>query len=127
MGDTVKEQQLRLSLLRLQEAVTLTPLTPLMRDGMIQRFEFTIELFWKMLKSRLAVKGLEKNLPLDVLKESFSAGWLQGDEQDWVRMWKDRNLTSHTYQESLAIEIAARIPQHYKILQSSFDTLSRLE
>jgi nucleotidyltransferase substrate binding protein (TIGR01987 family) len=127
MGDAVKEEQLQLSLKRLLEAIEAKPATTLMRDGMIQRFEFTIELFWKVLKSRLAAKGVEKTLPLDVLKEAYAAKWLRGNEEDWLRMWKDRNLTSHTYQEALAIEIAARIPKHFLLLQESYDFILRQE
>lgn len=40
-------------------------------DATIQRFEFTIELFWKLLRVILESKGVEVQYPKDVLREAF--------------------------------------------------------
>jgi nucleotidyltransferase substrate binding protein (TIGR01987 family) len=92
-------------------------------DGTIQRFEFTFELFWKLLKRILASKGtVDVRFPKDVLQEAY-AGDLIDDEKSWLSMLEDRNNTSHTYKRKLAEEIFSRIPAHYAILKKTFDQL----
>ncbi|MBE6064215.1 nucleotidyltransferase substrate binding protein [Clostridium cochlearium] len=85
----------------------------LLRDGIIQRFEFTFELAWKTLKEVFEDEGLiGLNSPKSVLKEAFSAGIIQ-DEKLWMNMLMDRNSTSHMYSESNAIEICKNIKEKY--------------
>ncbi len=91
-------------------------------DATIQRFEFTIELFWKLLRVILEGKGVEVQYPKDVLRESFK-GHLIDHENQWLEMLKDRNLTSHTYDEKLADEIFARIKKYVVIFKITFDQL----
>jgi nucleotidyltransferase substrate binding protein (TIGR01987 family) len=83
------------------------------RDGVIQRFEFTYELAWKTTKVYLEDIGVvEVNSPKAVIKEAF-AQKLLGDEKNWLLMLNDRNLTSHMYKEEMAAEIAERISSIY--------------
>lgn len=91
-------------------------------DATIQRYEFTIELFWKFLKAILESKGVEVQYPKDVLKESYQ-GQLIDDEAIWLSMLNDRNLTSHTYDEALADQIYGRIQTYIPILRKTFEHL----
>ena len=85
----------------------------LLRDGLIQRFEFTFELAWKTLKVCFEDEGLIGiNSPKAVLKEAFSAGLIDNDNL-WLEILNDRNSTSHIYNESLAIEICNKIINKY--------------
>jgi nucleotidyltransferase substrate binding protein (TIGR01987 family) len=93
-------------------------------DATIQRFEFTIELFWKLLKGILESKGVEVQFPKDVLQKAYE-GHLIDHEQEWLQMVRDRNLTSHTYDEKLADAIYLRIQSHLPILRQEFDKLSK--
>jgi nucleotidyltransferase substrate binding protein (TIGR01987 family) len=87
----------------------------LLRDGLIQRFEFTFELAWKTLKVCFEEDGLiGLNAPKTVLREAFSAGIIKDDEL-WLAMLNDRNSTSHIYSEQLAIEICDNIKVKYVI------------
>jgi len=75
-----------------------------MRDGVIQRFEYTFELSWKMLKRYLEEYGLER---VDSLtnRDLFRVGCEQGmlrDAEAWLDFLKQRNLTSHTYDAATA-------------------------
>ncbi|WP_367142724.1 HI0074 family nucleotidyltransferase substrate-binding subunit [Desulfosporosinus sp.] len=66
----------------------------LLRDGVIQRFEFTFELAWKTLKAVFEDEGLiGLNSPKTVLREAFAMGLIQDDEL-WLTMLSDRNSTS---------------------------------
>lgn len=79
------------------------------RDGVIQRFEFTYELAWKATKEYMEEMGIvDKNSPKAVIKEAFAQKLIQ-NEQNWLLMLNDRNLTSHVYEEEMAQQIAERI------------------
>lgn len=72
------------SLQRRGEALEEGASNSLIIDGTIQRIEFSIELYWKTLKRLLSVEGIETNTPREVLKEAYSAGWLQ-NETAWLQ------------------------------------------
>ena len=110
------------SLDRLAEALQVAEDEPLAVDGTIQRFEFTFELFWKAVRRLLAREGIEANSPKLVLQEAYRQGWLD-DEQRWLKLLEDRNLTSDTYREPLALDIYRRIPAHYAAMREVFDRL----
>ena len=99
---------------RLAEAAAL-PETDIVRDAAIQRFEFTFELVWKTLQLYLEHEGLESSGPRAVLKRAFVMRLIPDqDEADvWLRMLDDRNLTSHAYDETLAVRIYTRIVHDY--------------
>lgn len=85
----------------------------LLRDGLIQRFEFTFELAWKTLKAIFEEEGLTGlNSPKTVLREAFSAEIIEKDEL-WLAMLNDRNTTAYIYNEQLAIEICSKIINEY--------------
>ncbi|MCE2993404.1 MAG: HI0074 family nucleotidyltransferase substrate-binding subunit [Alphaproteobacteria bacterium] len=85
-------------------------------DATIQRFEFTFELAWKFLKDYFAERDIELNYPKDVIQEAFQVH-LISNEALWISMLKDRNLTSHTYEEKLADAIYERIKIYVPALQ----------
>lgn len=94
-------------------------------DATIQRFEFTFELFWKVLKEFFYQKGLEVNYPKDVIKEAYADNLIQ-NESLWIQMLKDRNLTSHTYDETLANEIFKNIKNYVPVLREAFNKISAI-
>ncbi len=86
--------------------------TELERDGVIQRFEFTVELFWKTLKAILEYQGVECFSPRNCIKEAFKANIIEDDEI-FLDMLEDRSLSSHIYDERTAKEIFNRIKNVY--------------
>jgi nucleotidyltransferase substrate binding protein (TIGR01987 family) len=91
-------------------------------DATIHRFEFTIELYWKLLKRILESLGKEVTYPKVVLKEAF-AGKLIDDELIWLSMLNDRNQTSHTYNEEIADEIYLHIKNYFPVMNETFRKL----
>ena len=79
----------------------------LYRDGLIQRFEFTVELAWKSIKEYLEDQGSTTPIatPRAVLKEAFAAGVIQ-DAEEWNKIITARNITSHVYDEKTAEDVA---------------------
>lgn len=84
----------------LREALERKPaeLSPLEKEGVIQRFEYTFELAWKTLKDYLEAGGLviAPVTPRQVIKEAFAAKVI-GHGTVWIAMLDHRNLLSHTY------------------------------
>lgn len=112
---------------RLAEALAVdAKITPIAVDAAIQRFEFCYELLWKALKKMLLdQENIEVQSPKQVLQQAYALGWIK-DEKLWLQMAQDRNLTSHTYQEELALEIYQRIPTYLKAMQSMCNNLKQL-
>jgi nucleotidyltransferase substrate binding protein (TIGR01987 family) len=91
---------------RLQEALAQPP-NSFMRDAVIQRFEFTFEAGWKAIYRWLRARGNDVDEEAyAVIPEAFKRRVIS-DEAGWGRLRKLRNLTSHTYNETLAIEVEA--------------------
>ena len=108
---------------RLAAAVELAsprPLSDLEKQGLIQAFEFTHELAWNVMKDYFAWQGtVDITGSRDATRESFSKG-LVADGEGWMEMIRSRNPTSHTYNEEVANEIAARITGQYAPLFQAF-------
>lgn len=96
---------------------------PLAVDGTIQRFEFAIEVCWKTLKRALAYEGIEALTPREAIVESFAAE-LISDEWAWLEMLRDRNLTSHLYDEATALSIYGRIRAHCAAMDTAYRGLA---
>jgi len=79
-----------------------------LRDSVIQRFEFTHELAWKMLKLRLEEEDLFAKTPRETMQAALQAGLIE-DGNAWSDLQKMRNLTSHTYNEELADDVYSYI------------------
>jgi nucleotidyltransferase substrate binding protein (TIGR01987 family) len=100
------------ALLRFAEALAEDESNPLAIDGSIQRFEFCFELGWKLLKKMLMdIEGIDALSPKKALQFAYQLGWIE-DEQAWLKMLNDRNLTSHTYREEYAREIYSHLLLH---------------
>ena len=88
-------------------------LSALEKEGVIQRFEYSLELAWKTVKDYLEEGGriISPVTPRQVLKDAFAAKIIS-DGQVWMDMLYHRNLLSHTYDLAVfgkAVEdIAAR-------------------
>lgn len=91
-------------------------------DATIQRFEFTFELAWKFLKDYFTQKGLELHFPKEILQQAFETRLIDNEEL-WITMLKDRNMTSHTYDEKLADEIYIRIKSYVPELRNLLDKI----
>lgn len=111
------------ALAQLREAVELAgqrPLSKLEEQGLIQAFEFTHELAWNTLKDFLESRGVQ-NLygSKDSTRKAFETGLLENGAA-WMDMIQSHNLTSHTYDEATAAQIASAICNTYF---AEFDTL----
>ena len=110
-----KVENLRKAVERLSEGILELQAnqSSIVRDGVIQRFEFTTELAWKATREYLMDQGfVDINSPKSVMKEAFSYGLIT-DDKIWVQLLNDLNLTSHIYKDEIADEICERIIKTY--------------
>lgn len=92
-------------------------------DALIQRFEFTLEMFWKLL--RMVVAGITDEDPA-FPKQTFTLAFqakLIDQPHVWENMLKDRNTVAHTYDENYAHEVAQRVPTYAQLMRTTFDQL----
>ncbi len=87
------------------------------RDAAIQRFEYTFETTWKTAQAYLREREfVQAASPRAVIRESFKVGLLTEDAaRRALAMAGDRNLTVHTYDENLAQQIYARLPEYASV------------
>lgn len=81
------------------------PFNAVIRDATIQRFEYTFELSWKLMKRYFKINN---NLDIFNVKDIFrEAGRQQLIEnvEAWFEYLEARNLTSHTYDEKIADKV----------------------
>ena len=97
-----------------------------LRDGVIQRFEFTYELAWKTLKRYLQEYGLEKVDSLNN-RDLFRVGFEQGlidDPTVWFHYLKMRNQSSHVYDEVKAAQVFAAAREFQQAAQSLLERIA---
>lgn len=116
---------LQQALASLKQALEKAPDDDLERDGVIQRFEYTFELCWKMIRRVLIALGRAEvsASPRPLLRDAAEEHLID-DVEVWFEFLEARNLTTHTYDQSQAervFEMAQKFPTHAELL------LQRLE
>ena len=85
------------------------------RDGLIQRFEFTYDLAHKMLRRQLESvsanpEQVDRLSFADLIRSVTEQGLIKSDWSVW-RTWREmRSTTSHTYDETKALQVVEGIP-----------------
>jgi nucleotidyltransferase substrate binding protein (TIGR01987 family) len=101
---------------RLKDALRNGPdaLSLLEKEGVVQRFEYTLELAWKTVKDYLEASGwvFATVTPRQVLKDAFDSK-IVADGQVWTDMLNHRNLLSHTYDSAVFEEAVDAVAKRY--------------
>lgn len=88
-------------------------LDEMIKEGLIQRFEYTHELAWNVMKDYAAYQGnVSVGGSRDASREAFQLK-LISDGEVWMDMIGSRNKSSHTYNEETADEIYFKIINEY--------------
>jgi nucleotidyltransferase substrate binding protein (TIGR01987 family) len=104
---------------QLTEFIETGKLNKFEEQGLIQCFEYTYELAWNLLKDYLEAQG-NQNITgsRTAISEAFKIGLIE-DGGGWMQMFKDRNKTSHTYNQETTDEILQHIyAQFYMLFQA---------
>lgn len=92
----------------------------LLKEGLIQRFEYTHELAWKVMKDYAEYQGYtDVRGSRDAFRQALQMGII--DNAGWMSSIEDRNLTSHNYDEEVAEEVYDAIVNKYYPLFVQFE------
>ncbi|MBN2280931.1 MAG: nucleotidyltransferase substrate binding protein [Candidatus Marinimicrobia bacterium] len=100
------------SYLLLESSLAIEKPSIIEKGGCIQFFEITFELSWKLMKDFLEYNGYQIRSPRDAIKQAFSFGLINHGDV-WIDALMDRNLTVHTYEESVANDVFQKIKTIY--------------
>jgi nucleotidyltransferase substrate binding protein (TIGR01987 family) len=119
-------QRLREGLLR----CSLEPADEQLRDGLIQRFEFTYELSHKTLRRFLREQSASPDdvarMPFaDLIRTASAQGLLRTGWPAWRRFREMRARTSHVYDAAAALAVVAAIPEFLNEAEQLCDELNR--
>ena len=116
-------QNFNKALIKLESAVLSfekNGLSELEREGLIQRFEYTHELAGNVMKDFFEYEGNTTIMgSRSATREAFKKEIITEGE-NWMDMIHSRNLTTHTYNEGVAAEIASKITGTYYPLFKAF-------
>ena len=109
----------------LEEALAM-PFSGVVRDASIQRFKYSFEVVWKLLKGHLDRRhGIMCNSPKNCFREALELGLLAQEEvESCLVMTDDRNLTAHTYIEAVAEQIYRRLPKYLVVMKKLIDGIT---
>lgn len=94
--------------------------TDIEKEGIIQRFEFTHELAWKVMKDYLLNEGFQDVMgSKSATRESFANGLIENG-QEWMNMIESRNKTVHTYHANILSEEYTKVVSIYHALFLAF-------
>jgi nucleotidyltransferase substrate binding protein (TIGR01987 family) len=105
------------------EQILREPSSIIVRDASIQRFEYTFEAIWKLAKIYLFERhGIDAGSPKGCFRELLKVGMLSASHvEQALIMTDDRNLTSHTYIEAVAVLVHSRLSGHALIMKIILD------
>jgi len=107
------QTKLRDSDINLENEISDNVIDEIIKEGLIQRFEYTHELAWNVMKDFLLEVGEIKTIgSKDTTREAFKAELIK-DGDVWMEMITSRNKTSLTYNEETAHEIYSKIIHDY--------------
>lgn len=118
----------RKALVKLTQAVNLlskqtggeTVVDELLQEGLIQRFEYTHELAWKVMKDYAEYQGYtDVRGSRDAIRKALEMNLI--DDKRWMETIEDRNLTVHNYDNEIALEIYNNIMNVYAPLFIAFE------
>lgn len=85
----------------------------LIKEGLIQRFEYTHELAWNVMKDYALFQGNSTiGGSRDATREAYKLQIIENADV-WMDMIQSRNKTSHTYNVEIANEIFGKIIREY--------------
>ena len=99
-------------------------LNQLETEGAVQRFEFTLELAWNVMKDYLEHEGLafDQVTPRAVIRKAYQANLTEHGEV-WMDALDARNKMSHTYNARVFEQVVGEIADRYLVVMEDLNRL----
>lgn len=117
----------RAALATLLEVLAASGAADMLRDAALLRFQYTFEAVWKAVRVYLKdQEGVDAGTPKSAVRQSRLAHLLHDmDAALAMNMVDDRNLIVHTYNEPLARDIHARLPDYAALMDRWLQAIER--
>jgi len=117
-------QNFERSLSYLEEGLKISGPTLIEKAGLIQFFEICFELSWNVLRDYLEEQGFsDLKFPRENIKKAFETELIT-DGHTWLEALNNRNITSHTYDETMADKVVSEIrSKYYPLLKELYTRL----
>ncbi len=116
------------ALMTLNEVIKYNISDAIIRDSVIKRFEYSWDAFWKYIKEYIAqVHGVYPDIPTpkSIFRLALKLEIITEPEfYELLKTVDDRNRTAHIYNENLAQEISARIPEYTHLFFNIFKRIT---
>lgn len=96
------------SLSVLEKSMSIKKPSEIEKAGIVQIFEVTFELAWKLFKDYLKINGIVVNSPRDAIKNAAQEGLIE-DGRLYLKMLDDRNSSTHLYDEAMITKLQNKI------------------
>jgi nucleotidyltransferase substrate binding protein (TIGR01987 family) len=98
--------------LLLESAIAISKPSVSERAGLIDFFEMTFKLGWKLLKDFMEAEGFIVVSPRDAINQAFQAGIIS-QRQDWIDALENKNQTLLADDEQTALEVEFKIRANF--------------
>jgi len=121
MSNEIILQNLKRAVKKLEEVLALEK-TEITRDSAIKRFEICFDLSWKSIKNYAKEQGVECYSPRECFKVAFQLK-LISEEDGWLKLIEDRNLSFHLYSEEKSDQIYSSLNHHLNLFNKLLSSL----
>ena len=102
-------------------------LIDVIKNGQIQKFEYTFELLWKYFKKYLwEIHGIDAKSPKHTIKETYLTKIISNEEYElFIEMLNNRNLISHVYREEFFSELSSKLIIYMSFMKKILENLEK--
>lgn len=97
----------------------------ILRDAIILRFQYSIEMAWKTSKKVIEDQGLEADSPKNVMRVLAKINLIESAEP-WIDFVNARNLIVHTYNQDTAMEVFTKVSRFVELAEALLHKLKSL-
>ncbi len=110
----------------LEKALSEPSVNEYIKDSIVKRFEYTLEMAWKTLKTYLSeVDAIDESSPKKVIRAAFEQGYIGENIEFWDEAFEARNKTAHEYGADRGETAYQFAKDHHFIFKDLLDVLKK--
>ena len=100
------------SLSVLEKSILIKKPSEIEKAGIVQLFEVTFELAWKLFKDYLKINGIVINSPREAIKHAAQEGLIENGRL-YLKMLDERNSSAHLYDEAMITKLQEKVKEQF--------------